>query len=101
MPVYLIHFERKLHHAGHYLGYTQDLEARIRSHRLGTGAKLMKAIKQSGIPWQVVRVWDGGRDLEQALKAWKNSPRFCPVCMQAALVHKLDVPALPRSDELW
>ncbi len=26
--IYLLHFERSYHHARHYLGYTEDLEAR-------------------------------------------------------------------------
>lgn len=88
MPVYLIHFERRLHHAGHYLGYTHDLEARMKQHRAGVGAKLIDAIQREGIAWEVVRVWDGGYDLELALKAAHNGPRFCPICNPAAVVQE-------------
>jgi predicted GIY-YIG superfamily endonuclease len=85
MPqVYLIHFEKKLHHAQHYLGYTQDLERRMKLHASGRGAKLMKAVTERGIPWSVVRTWDGGRDLETLLKTQKNASRYCPICMQEA-----------------
>ena len=83
MPVYLIHFERRYQHAGHYLGYTRDLAARMAQHRAGQGARLIEVIQQAGIDWQVVRTWDGGRDLEAAFKAWKNGPQLCPLCQAA------------------
>ncbi len=39
--VYLIHFERPFRHSAHYLGYTNNLIARIAQHRAGQGARLM------------------------------------------------------------
>ena len=51
MYVYLIHFKYKLHHAGHYVGFSKCLHFRIASHRDGTGAKLLRAITRLGIPW--------------------------------------------------
>jgi len=33
MAVYLIHFVRKYHHAGHYVGFTDDLPRRIAEHQ--------------------------------------------------------------------
>ena len=90
VPVYLIHFEQPYYHARHYLGYAANLEARIRSHRLGHGAKLLRAVNAAGIAWEVVRVWEGGFDLEQALKSWHNAPHFCPVCQQQAVLASLD-----------
>lgn len=33
--VYLLHFNQKLHHAGHYLGWCDDLEARLKRHHAG------------------------------------------------------------------
>lgn len=79
------------YHARHYLGYFADMEARIRSHRLSQGAKLLRAVNAAGIGWQVVRVWeDGGYDLEQVLKAQHNAPRLCPVCQQQAVMAAMD-----------
>jgi predicted GIY-YIG superfamily endonuclease len=81
--VYLIHFERAYRHARHYLGTTNDLEHRLQQHTRGRaygGARLMEVIIEAGIPWQVVATWEGGRDLERQLKAWKNSCRLCPIC---------------------
>jgi hypothetical protein len=59
--VYLIHFEEKLHHAQHYLGFVEsDLLQRIALHQSGRGAKLLAAVNEKGIKWRVVRVWPGG-----------------------------------------
>lgn len=81
MAVYLIHFEERLWHAGHYLGYSANLAERIQAHRASRGARLMEVVNELGIRWQVVRVWpEGGYELERALKARHNGPRLCPVC---------------------
>ena len=87
--VYLIHFETPYKHARHYLGSTSNLQARLKLHQAGTGARLMEVITQAGIRWHVARTWEGGRDLERALKTWKNSPKLCPTCLQAQLCQRL------------
>ena len=79
--VYLIHFQEKYHHAGHYLGYSKHIWFRINTHRANTGAKLLKAVNQAGIDWAVVRTWAvNSQELERKLKSLKNSPRLCPIC---------------------
>lgn len=80
--VYLIHFQTKLHHAQHYIGFVaDDLMQRIELHRSNRGAKLLAALNNNGINWQVVRVWmSGDRTLERRLKNYKKSKCFCPVC---------------------
>ena len=79
--VYLIHFEQKYHHAGHYLGYSKHLWFRINTHRANLGAKLLRAVNRAGIRWEVVRTWTvRSQELERQLKSLKNSPRLCPVC---------------------
>ena len=85
MPhVYLIHFEERLHHAGHYLGYSKMLTVRIWMHKINQGAKLIQAVNKAGIQWRVVRTWVvDGQDLERLLKNQKNSPRYCPICNPA------------------
>lgn len=81
MYVYLIHFKFKLHHAGHYIGFSKCLDFRIAAHREGTGAKLIRAINQLGIPWMVVRTWKvDGQGFERWLKDQKHASRFCPIC---------------------
>lgn len=80
--VYLIHLDKKLSHAQHYIGYTDDnLDSRMERHRRGDGAKLLRAANRAGITWTVVRTWpDGNRSLERQLKRRKNAWRLCPIC---------------------
>lgn len=83
--IYLIHFDRPYWHANHYLGFCEDspgaFEARMERHRQGNGAKLLRAIQEAGIGWEVVRVWPNGtRDEERLLKRRKKSRLFCPTC---------------------
>jgi len=84
--VYLIHFAQKLKHAQHYIGFVEkDLEQRLEKHRSGNGAKILKALKEAGIPWEVVKVWeDGDRTFERSLKNKKKSSCLCPTCQAAA-----------------
>ena len=78
--VYLLHFDRPLPHARHYLGSTADLDARLAEHRAGHGARLLEVITDLGIDFQLARTWPGGRDVERRLKRRKEGPRLCPVC---------------------
>lgn len=67
-------------HAQHYIGWTTNLDGRLDDHRTGRGAAILRAAGEAGIGWQVVRTWEGGRDLENKLKARKNARAICPVC---------------------
>jgi predicted GIY-YIG superfamily endonuclease len=80
--VYLIHFSEKLHHAQHYIGYVKsNLSERLHQHKTGQGAKLLKAVNECGIEWEVVKVWrKGDRHFERKLKNYKKARRFCPFC---------------------
>lgn len=81
--LYLIHFERPLSHARHYLGFVESsdgLQARLKRHADGNGAVIMAAVQAAGIAWQVVRTWpDGTRTDERRLKRQKHHWRFCPI----------------------
>ena len=75
--VYLIHFETKLSHAQHYIGYSSDdkYARRIEHHRKGSGSRIMRALKTRGINWSVVREWpDKDGNFERQLKKRKKSP---------------------------
>ena len=86
MTVYLICLDQKLgsdHPNGaaqHYLGMSQDPAKRLISHREGTGARMLAAAVERGIPFDIVRTWPGGREEERRLKRQRNSPRLCPRC---------------------
>lgn len=66
--------------AQHYLGWTNDLAARWQSHSLGHGSRFLAAAHRENIPFEIVRVWPGGREFERRLKNRKNTPRLCPLC---------------------
>ena len=96
MCVYLIHFSEKIGDstnpkgmAQHYTGSTNDLTVRLKEHAAGTGAKLMAAVVAQGISWELVATWEGGYDLEKAIKLQKNGPRHCPRCKQQRLLEKM------------
>ena len=80
---YLMHFEKEYKGCGHYLGFCEDgnLESRLKKHKSGNGAKLLKALNQANIKYEIVRIWQNeDRNFERRLKNQKNSKRFCPVC---------------------
>ena len=77
--VYILEFERPLHHARFYVGYCDDskFNARMRHHQRGTGARITAAAARAGIGWQCIATFDGaGRDFERQIKRKKNTPRL-------------------------
>ena len=79
--VYLLHFAEKYYHAQHYLGFTEDLEARIERHKTGNGSPLVRAVVNAGIEIELARTWSGDRKLERRLKDRHNTPKqLCPIC---------------------
>lgn len=80
MCVYLIHFDRPYRHARHYIGASVCFDRRIAEHRNGTGARLLQVLREHGIGWRVVGLWDGDYDRENKIKARKHAVRYCPVC---------------------
>ncbi len=84
--VYLIHFSTPIHHAKHYIGFCEDtrLDARLREHDAGRGARLTQVARERGRELVLARVWKRkGRKFERALKNRKNAPRYCPLCNPA------------------
>lgn len=79
--IYLLHFLKKLHHAGHYLGWTEGpVEDRIARHRLGSGARLVSVVTQAGIGMEIAFTRPGTREDERRLKRGGSSRRICPIC---------------------
>lgn len=97
--VYLIHFNRKFKHAGHYLGFCetdQSIDKRLTDHLCGLGARLMSVVTDAGIEWKCVRLWFGAdRTFERRLKQ-KGKARICPICSpKSALRRANDYPNGP------
>lgn len=85
--VYLLHFEHPIsehHTAQHYLGFAENLPARIAQHRHGTGSRFCAVAKERHIEFKVARIWEGNRHLERSLKNRKKSNYLCPICNPAA-----------------
>lgn len=79
--VYLLHFDRPYKHAQHYVGYAEDLARRLAHHASGSGANLMKVIKEAGIGFTLARVWEGAdRNKERQIKNAGGGTKYCPIC---------------------
>lgn len=78
--IYLLHFSRRYRHAGHYTGWTTDLDARLAEHRAGRGARLITVITMAGITFTLARTRPGTRADERAIKRSGGAARYCPIC---------------------
>jgi predicted GIY-YIG superfamily endonuclease len=88
--IYVLHFDEKYKHAGHYLGYTNNVERRMQQHRSGHSVPLMDAVNAAGIPWMLAATFKGDKAMEKALRHRKNTPRFCPQCIQARVLARME-----------
>lgn len=78
--IYLLHFSRRYGHAGHYTGWTTNLDARLADHRTGRGARLITVITAAGITFTLARTRPGTRADERAIKRNGGAARYCPIC---------------------
>ena len=77
--IYLYHFSKRYSHAGHYLGWSSDPNAREAFHRNGRGANLLKVVAAAGIDYWLVRTWENvPRAEERRLKRRGGLARYCP-----------------------
>ena len=78
---YLLHFDRPLCHAKHYIGCTMDVEKRLELHRKNPGPRILQVLKEKGIGFQLVRTWNcKDKHFERRLKNRKEAPCLCPIC---------------------
>jgi hypothetical protein len=99
--VYLLHFTipyvaiqhpgKKYQCAKHYLGWSEDLIARLTAHQKGNGARLVQVTREAGIGWHLARVWDGDRFLERRLKKRGGRSRLCPICQGTGLALEWEI----------
>jgi predicted GIY-YIG superfamily endonuclease len=81
--VYLLHFEQRYEHAGHYTGWAEDLDRRLAEHLGGRAARLIEVITQAGIGFRLARTWPGvTRARERQLKRQGGASRYCPICQE-------------------
>lgn len=93
--VYVIHFDKPYKHAKHYTGIAINVEARMKKHRSGQGARLMKIIKEHNIGFQYSIIKEGltfseAHAYEKYLKTKIKKPqRYCSICKQEKLRYKI------------
>ncbi len=78
--IYLLHFEQPYQHARHYLGWAENLDARLADHAAGRGARLLAVVQSAGIEWRLARTWEGTRARERQIKRMGGLSRSCPLC---------------------
>jgi predicted GIY-YIG superfamily endonuclease len=78
--VYMLHFTAPYRHAQHYVGWTDNLPARLAAHAAGHGARLIAVIRAAGISFTLARTVPGDRTLERAIKNAGGAVRYCPLC---------------------
>jgi predicted GIY-YIG superfamily endonuclease len=95
--VYLLHFTEPYQHARHYLGWAEDVEARLADHAAGRGARLLAVVQSAGIDWRLARTWEGTRARERQIKRQGGLSRSCPLCgvRPASTADRVAVAALP------
>jgi hypothetical protein len=83
--VYLLHFEQRYEHAGHYTGHADNFNNRVAEQASGDSraARLLQVIAQAGIGFRLARVWPGAsKGYERSLKNSGGASRYCPICQQ-------------------
>lgn len=85
--LYILHLNGKIaNHAQHYVGYTTlGVEARVKRHRNGDGARMIAHALKIGIDFQIGHVEhfataEEARWREVRLKSEKNLRRHCEIC---------------------
>ena len=90
--LYLLHFEPRYRHAGHYLGYAANVSRRVDEHLSGPASKaspLVRAALAAGATVELVRTWpDEGRVTERRLKRQGGLSRHCPTCRRTGAYHR-------------
>jgi predicted GIY-YIG superfamily endonuclease len=78
--VYVLHFAEPYHHARHYVGYTDNLPARLADHSAGAGARLLAAVGAAGIGFDLAWTWpNASRAFERKIHRYKRTPTLCPL----------------------
>ena len=87
--LYILHFDRPYwRNCQHYVGYTKlPLEERLKKHRSGTGARLVKYAIKHGNDFRVAYTEEfdtpiEARRKELKLKKERHLPRYCKYCME-------------------
>lgn len=87
--LYLIHFARPISgHAGHYMGWTDNLQGRLVAHATGMGSKLTREARRQRIAFALTWTGRGTRNDEQAIKKNRKLAELCSLCRDDALAKR-------------
>src|SRR5438128_566262 len=79
--IYLLHWRNREGRVEHYVGWTQDLEARLKAHCSDSGGcPTTRQYRQAGMRGVLVRLWRGNVWGERKLQQTLDFPDDCPVC---------------------
>lgn len=88
--VYLLHLDKPVAHARHYIGLTRphQVHTRMLQHVGGRGARLLKIAASQGIGFTLVKSWAVTDPLqERQIKRRYRSKRLCPICSPGLTDH--------------
>jgi hypothetical protein len=104
--VYLFHFNAPLGNlanvraqARHYLGFTDDLDSRLKKQLAGKGAKIVAAALAKGLIFEIYH-WPACLATEKLVKRYKKTSAFCPACCAAKGRKVKPLPTPPIAEQL-
>ncbi len=79
--IYLLHWCSRNGSVEHYVGWTQDLEARLKAHYSDSGGcPTTRRHRRAGMRGTLVRLWRGTTVGERWLQQTLVFPVDCPIC---------------------
>ena len=84
--IYLLHWQDRKGRVEHYVGWTTDLEGRLKQHfsQCG-GCPTTRRYRRQGMGGRLVRLWEGTMQAERLLQQTLTFPPDCPVCSGRAV----------------
>lgn len=79
--LYLLHWRDRSGRVEHYIGWTQNLEARMKAHSSASGGcPTTRRFRRTGMRGRLVRLWRGTTRGERRLQQTLTFPLDCPLC---------------------
>ena len=79
--VYLLHWSHRTGRVEHYVGWSRDLEARMKAHASGSGGcPTTRRYRRAGMRGRLVRLWRGTMSDERTRHQTLTFPLDCPIC---------------------
>ncbi len=86
--IYLLHWRGPGGRVEHYVGWTRNLEARLKCHFSDRGGcPTTRRYRRGGMRGRFVRLWRGTMWGERKLQQTLEFPRDCPVCRGERIEH--------------